>query len=308
MFVEAILGIRAGPQYPKELPYIDIIESKGLDGKRQAHLLTRIQEKAHALSSCPMLVALCEEAVETLSNMNHPDGDCPLCLYPLVPDDSYDDFLPFMKLMSCFHCFHSECIIRWWKWLEGQNETNAGNSSDASVLPSRDLRRQQDVQVMKENLGNCPVCRKVFHAKDIEHVLNLVGTHSSQLVFEESEANDDELLKSDAENIRRQKFEAILKLQQENSGLIEPKRNEVLLPGMFLPESVRPPTTSTEAAVDPQPTDPTCTSKPETISSDSSNKPSTSEHKNFAMRKKSRARNPKKQIKEWVKKEHVTGE
>nr|DAD18375.1 TPA_asm: hypothetical protein HUJ06_019838 [Nelumbo nucifera] len=127
-------------------------------------------------------------------------------------------------------------------------------------------------------------------------------------VFEESEANDDELLKSDAENIRRQKFEAILKLQQENSGLIEPKRNEVLLPGMFLPESVRPPTTSTEAAVDPQPTDPTCTSKPETISSDSSNKPSTSEHKNFAMRKKSRARNPKKQIKEWVKKEHVTGE
>lgn len=30
--------------------------------------------------------------------------------------------------------------------------------------------------------GNCPVCRKVFHAKDIEHVLSLVGSHSSNLV------------------------------------------------------------------------------------------------------------------------------
>lgn len=27
--------------------------------------------------------------------------------------------------------------------------------------------------------GNCPVCRKVFHAKDIEHVHSLVGSHSS---------------------------------------------------------------------------------------------------------------------------------
>lgn len=30
--------------------------------------------------------------------------------------------------------------------------------------------------------GNCPVCRKVFQVKDIEHVLSLVGLHSSSLV------------------------------------------------------------------------------------------------------------------------------
>lgn len=35
---------------------------------------------------------------------------------------------------------------------------------------------------LEENIGNCPVCRKVFHAKDLEHVLNLVGSQSSQLV------------------------------------------------------------------------------------------------------------------------------
>ena len=33
----------------------------------------------------------------------------------------------------------------------------------------------------EESTGRCPVCREVFHAKDIDHVLDLVGAHS-QLV------------------------------------------------------------------------------------------------------------------------------
>ena len=36
---------------------------------------------------------------------------------------------------------------------------------------------------MEESMGTCPVCRKVFLAKDFEHVLDLVGSHSSQLVY-----------------------------------------------------------------------------------------------------------------------------
>lgn len=37
------------------------------------------------------------------------------------------------------------------------------------------------MQNMEDGKGLCPVCRKVFHAKDLEHVLDLVGAHS-QLV------------------------------------------------------------------------------------------------------------------------------
>jgi len=37
-----------------------------------------------------------KEAVEKLSAMNHPDGDCPLCLFPLVPEDQQSESLPFM--------------------------------------------------------------------------------------------------------------------------------------------------------------------------------------------------------------------
>lgn len=52
------------------------------------------------------LIEYVQEAVEKLSAMNHPDGDCPLCLSPLVPEEEQSKVLPFMKLMSCFHCFH----------------------------------------------------------------------------------------------------------------------------------------------------------------------------------------------------------
>ncbi|KAJ8573392.1 hypothetical protein K7X08_009903 [Anisodus acutangulus] len=136
MFVKAIIGIQAGSEllfhcdqfsflrqishifpaliFPDEPPAIRIVDSKGLDEQRQKQLISCISERACELSSCLMLVALCEEAVERLSSMNHPDGECPLCLYPLVDEDEGSS-APFMKLMSCFHC---ECIIRWWNWLE----------------------------------------------------------------------------------------------------------------------------------------------------------------------------------------------
>ncbi|KAJ4952790.1 hypothetical protein NE237_029622 [Protea cynaroides] len=300
-FVEVVIGIRADVEYPKQPPHIDIIESKGLDEKQKAHLITSIQDKAHELSSCLMLVALCEEAVEELSKMNHPDGDCPLCLYPLVSEDKETTKFPFMKLMSCFHCFHSECIIRWWKWLKEQNRTSSSNSLDSTTRPSRDLGRSQDVSGLIENLGKCPICRKVFHAKDFEHVVDLVETSSSQSDFQGSETNvDGEYLHSDEDNIRRQKFEAILKLQQENNGLIELKK----LPGMFLCGNMTESMTSTEDPIEQQSKDPTCNTTLKTNSSGSSNKPSTSEHKNLRTRKY-RTQNPRKQLKQWVKKENT---
>ncbi|KAF3963461.1 hypothetical protein CMV_012158 [Castanea mollissima] len=60
-FVEAVIGLRAGSQYPKEPPHIDLIDSKGLDEQRQKELMSCIQDKACELSCYLMLVALCEE-------------------------------------------------------------------------------------------------------------------------------------------------------------------------------------------------------------------------------------------------------
>ncbi|KAI5391224.1 hypothetical protein KIW84_076171 [Lathyrus oleraceus] len=136
-FVEIVLEVHATPQYPKEPPSVAIVDCKGLDQHRQKHLLNHIQTKANELSPGLMLVALCEEAVEKLSDMNHPDGDCPLCLFPLVTEEHQSETLPFMKLMSCFHCFHSECIIRWWNWLESSKQTGSSKSDNATARRNR---------------------------------------------------------------------------------------------------------------------------------------------------------------------------
>ncbi|XP_052193103.1 uncharacterized protein LOC127801757 isoform X3 [Diospyros lotus] len=239
-----------------------------------------------------------QEAMERLSGMNHPDGNCPLCLLPLVEEDADDNKLPFMKLMSCFHCFHCDCIIRWWNWLQSQKETNLASSSVALLRASRDMVNQQE-----EITGSCPVCRRVFLAKDIEHVLDLVSAHSELTQScNDAEANEDEnLLQADSEKIRRQKFEAILKLQQENNGLIEPRKDLVLQPGMFLPRPIPQPTAvSTKETAEQRHTDPTIIS---VTSGGSSNRPSTNEHRNSGMRKH-RGQNSRKQISQWIKKEN----
>ncbi|XP_061374296.1 uncharacterized protein LOC133316552 [Gastrolobium bilobum] len=308
-FVEVILEIQASPQYPKEPPCVALVDCKGLDEQRKKHLLNHIQSKADELSPCLMLVALCEEAVEKLSAMNHPDGDCPLCLSPLVPEDHQSETLPFMKLMSCFHCFHSECIIRWWNWLQSSKEADSANSSSATAHSDQD-----NYEKMEKGAGNCPVCRKPFNAKDLDHVLDLVGSRSSQLSMDNDEANDEEkLLQSEHEIIRRQKFEAILNLQKENSGLFEPKRDIVIMPGMYLPQPVAMPSSmSTKESDEVQEKDPPAVGSGKHASG-TSNGPSSSGNRSFGARRQrarsdhhssSTVRNPRKQVQQWVRKDN----
>ncbi|KAK2976174.1 hypothetical protein RJ640_000723 [Escallonia rubra] len=278
-FVEAVLGIRAGLQYPDEPPQISIVDCKGLDEQRQKYLVTSVHDKACELSSHSMLVTLCEEAVEGLSRMNHPQGNCPLCLSPLVEEDACSSASPFMKLI--------ECIIRWWNWLETENGANLINLSSPSVC-SGDLATQQ---------GSMMIPLLSVPDWDIEHVLGLVGSHP-QLGSNEAETNDDErLLQSESEIIRRHKFEAILKLQQENNGLNETKRSEVLMPGMFISQPITSSATSSDKEVGDQLRQELAATD-ETVMSGSSYQPSTSGHRNSGMRKH-RGRNSRKQVKQW---------
>ncbi|XP_038975802.1 uncharacterized protein LOC103713599 isoform X2 [Phoenix dactylifera] len=252
--------------------------------------------------------ACAQEAVEILSNMNHPEGNCPLCLYPLVTQDKDDSSLPFMKLMSCYHCFHSECIIRWWKWLQEQNDNKIAQETTAAAIEQRDMPA-----TVNQHKGTCPVCRKVFDAKDIEHVLDYLETNLSQLRFAGMDRDEDDklFLQSELENKRREKFEGLLNLQQENNGLIEPTKNLQILPGMFLPEPLSLPTTSVETRGE------LCgdTADRSTFDSNTSiNKASTSKQKNTSMRRKNSLHNSRKQKhaqpvrKQWIKKEVQTSE
>ncbi|KAL6569291.1 hypothetical protein OROMI_013805 [Orobanche minor] len=284
-FVEVTIGMRAGPQYPEEPPEISVIDSKGLDEQRQKHLLASIRGKASELASCLMLVALCEEAVERLSSMNHPEGNCPLCLHPLLDEDAGSNSLPFMKLMSLIAS--SDGGIGPWSIVRRRLTVRC-----LQVLLGQCNTKKSINKTVEENMGKCPVCRKVFLAKDIEHVLDLVGTdgHLNSSGID----TDGDILYSDYEKIRREKFEAVLKLQQENNGLIEPKRNEVLLPGMFVPQPVVSRSTYSNAiSSESQQKDPAA--KPDTNPGSSFNRPCPSKQSNFSNMRKQRT-----QVRHWT--------
>ncbi|KAG2558257.1 E3 ubiquitin-protein ligase RNF25 isoform X2 [Panicum virgatum] len=276
-FVELFLGIKASSQYPKEPPHIYAVESKGLDENRQSYLISSIQNKAKELSNYPMLVTLCEEAGEILSNMNHPAGDCPLCLYPLVGDDKDGSGLPFMKLMSCYHCFHSRCIMRWWEWLQ---------HGDANPKEHNTGGKHYNVNQHK---GFCPVCRKVFDEKDIEHVHDLLGESTSQLASWTLDLGEDEkeLLRSEAEQIRRKRIESLVNLQQERNGLIEPKKDLAIQPGMYV--TLPPSTPDTAAGESTDPNDDTTTSTSETEQCSQANITTSNKPKNSGNRRRNRA-------------------
>ncbi|KAL6125888.1 hypothetical protein ACLB2K_073939 [Fragaria x ananassa] len=300
-FVEAVIEIRAGHQYPEEPPQMYLVDSKGLDEERQKHLTHYIREKASELSSCLMLVAVFEEAVEKLSAMNHPDGNCPLCLCPLVSEEEQSQVLPFMKLMSCFHCFHSECIIRWWSCIQKEAKINV-----SSTATTHSLRDRKDARgAVEESMGNCPVCRKGFHAEDLEHVLHLVDNEFSRFSLDENEDDDSQkFLQSDAEKARRENFDSIFKLQQENGGLFEPKKNIAVVPGMFLTPPVAPsnPVVAKESAEE-QHREPPVT--PGMHFGGSSGRRNINENRSSSSRKQreQRGRNPRQPSKQWIRKE-----
>ncbi|XP_078437948.1 RWD domain-containing protein isoform X2 [Wolffia australiana] len=241
-FVEAVLGVRAGPL---------VYYSMGLDEERREKLVFLLRNKGLELSSRPMLIALCEEAVDILAGMNHPEGNCPLCLDPLFQIDANNKLLPFMKLMSCFHCFHSECILRWWKWVQQEREKDAKNPPQRTRPLFED---QRDVQISTHmHQANCPVCRKVFTLTDLEHILAMIEINAleSSSLEVDGEALCFELINSEAEIRRRENFDGLLRIQQMNDGLIEPKKDLIVVPGMFLPEqlTLAPATDDTSSGV-----------------------------------------------------------
>nr|CAB3490069.1 unnamed protein product [Digitaria exilis] len=304
-FVELFLGIKASSQYPKEPPHIYAVESKGLDENRQSYIISSIENKAKELLNYQMLVALCEnhhmqEAGEILSNMNHPAGDCPLCLYPLRGEDKDGSEFPFMKLMSCYHCFHSECIMRWWEWLQHSDanpkERNTGGVDIVTVLSGFDLSSSDKHYNVNQHKGFCPVCRKVFDEKDIEHVRDLLGECTSHMVSLTLDLGEDEkeLLYSEAEQIRRKRIESLVNLQQECNGLIEPKKDLAIQPGMYVTLPSNTPDTATEENADPSEEITTSTSGTEQLSQ-ANNTTSTTKPKNSGYRRRNRANASRRQ-------------
>jgi len=140
----------------------------------------------------------------------------------------------------------SDCFGRWWTWLlqPGQLE---GSSRLQPLASERALEKGGEPLVVQ-----CPVCRKIILPSDVAHVREFLTAGIPQKMDIDDKDNAVlELFVNDKEVARRAKFAAEFEAQQARGAIIEPKRLEVIMPGMVLPINPIPPNPSQgEAAED----------------------------------------------------------
>eukprot|EP00250_Pteridium_aquilinum_P012255 c20602_g1_i1 orf=188-1345(+) len=237
-YVEAVLVIKASAQYPRKPPVLELKDTKGLEEGKVALLVSELDDLANELICNPMLVAICEAALDRLTEMNQPDGNCCFCMEPLVMEDESSEPRPFMKLLSCFHCFHSDCFGRWWRWvLQKQNLDNADVLHVLGLEEDRELVNL--IASCEKLLGvvelKCPVCRKSINARDLASVWRCLAAVPALEQDEDQEIVQElEIMSYKSEVDRKSKFDKLFKAQQQCGGIIEPKKLEVLVPGMFI--------------------------------------------------------------------------
>lgn len=73
----------------------------GLGDSRAAQLLLALQQAAEAAAGEMALVQLAAAAQDAIDAANSPEGDCPICMFPVADGGSGD-----AQKLPCFHCMH----------------------------------------------------------------------------------------------------------------------------------------------------------------------------------------------------------
>lgn len=177
-YVRVTLRIVLDNDYPAGAPSLSLTDAKGLDDARLATVMGRLRDAAaeHAAPGDPVLALLCETAFETLTELNHPDGDCAFCLEPMWRADHPADHPSrhsaeaFTKLATCYHCFHASCFARWYRWRA------AAAAEEDATLGAHPLGSEEATSRSKRPTHLCPACRCAIDDADAARVrLSLTG-------------------------------------------------------------------------------------------------------------------------------------
>ena len=171
-YVRVTLRIVLDNDYPAGAPSLSLTDAKGLDDARLATVMGRLRDAVdeHAAPGDPVLALLCETAFETLTELNHPDGDCAFCLEPMWREDHPADHPSrhsaetFTKLATCYHCFHASCFARWYRWRA------AAAAEEDAALGAHPLGSEEATSRSKRPTHLCPVCRCAIDDADAARV------------------------------------------------------------------------------------------------------------------------------------------
>ena len=119
-----------------------------------------------------------------------------------------------------------------------------------------------------------------------------MSVHLQTLLTGDLGEDEKELLHSEAEQNRRKRIESLINLQQERNGLIEPKKDLAIQPGMYVSLPPSMPETDEENA---DPSKDTATSTSETEQRGLANNTSSNKPKNSSYRRRNRANASRRQ-------------
>ena len=202
-FVRAELVLECSKEYPsagerrdagegeeKPLVAASLSAPKGLGDKRRASLLSRVRAalvEVSASGELCVLGSLIEAALEAITEVNAPEGDCAICLSSLLapspsPSSSSSggaegaaeggganengpaDANRLVKLGECFHCLHLSCAARWWgatrrrRKKDKEKDEEGISSGDGNGQKEREGEREREEESL---LLRCPQCREV---------------------------------------------------------------------------------------------------------------------------------------------------
>ena len=122
-FMETVLQLRLGAEYPTAPPAVRLHHARGLLDTEEAKLLGSVRSRAAEMAGEHCVYALVEHTLEVLTELNA-GGDCPMCCEPLFDASAGGAFLS-----RCFHSYHKSCLSQWW----------ASYEPPASKTPAADI-------------------------------------------------------------------------------------------------------------------------------------------------------------------------
>jgi E3 ubiquitin-protein ligase RNF25 len=262
-YVRATLVLTLDASYPESSPSINLTDARGLDDRRQGVVLDALQTARVECASAgdPVLALLCETAFETMTTLNHPDGDCVFCLDAVARAAGEEEDEEgggggdggggggggdenVVKMTRCYHCFHAACFARWWRWRLETRDEDARASGPAHPVGS-----EEALEAERRNVISCPVCRVAIDEEDAARALDRVdrgsGGGGGGGGSADASTSAPAFTEEETERLRAQRanFEAALERQRRRGGLIGEGDGEGIAidPGTVPPPPPPPP-------------------------------------------------------------------
>ena len=162
----------------ERLVSVSLSSPRGLGDERRALLLRRISAALSEVSASGelcVLGSLIEATLEAITDLNVPEGDCPICLEALVggvgeeggggggdgeSGNNNNNANRLVKL-ECFHCLHLRCAVRWWGVTEEEEEETKEEEEEEEEEEQGGAGSERKKKKRKKKTLRCPQCRAV---------------------------------------------------------------------------------------------------------------------------------------------------